>query len=116
MILLSKLSKISCSHPRRIQLASTWQGTGSALLSLETAHPPVWKSCQIPIAAKECSLPCMGTSSALCKAIGCTAAFGAFSPSAGLWDPKSNEERLAKRRGGKWSRLVVMKAWSGFEE
>lgn len=56
----------------------------------------------------------MGTSLVLCKAIGCTADFGAFSPSASLWDPKSNEERLGMKRDEKQSRFVV--TGSGFEE
>lgn len=59
-------------------------------------------------------MPCMGTSLVLCKAIGCTADFGAFSPSASLWDPKSNEERLGMKRDEKQSRFVV--TGSGFEE
>lgn len=52
----------------------------------------------------------------LYKAIGCVAGFGPFSPNDGLWNPKSDEERLAMKRGGKQSRLMVTEGWSRFEE
>lgn len=107
MILLSKLPKISRSCPSSSQVASTPQGRGSAPPASVTTCLLVWKDCQIIVTAKELILPCTGRSFAPCKAIGCTADFGTFSPIAGLGKPKSNEERLAMRgdgkRAGSWS-------------
>lgn len=97
-------------------MASTLQGTGSAPLSPVTTCPPAWKDCHVVIPGKERILPCVGTPFALRKVLGYAADFGTFSLSDGLWDPKSNEKRLAMKRGGKWSRFTITEGWSRFEE